>query len=155
MDEETNRNSTKPISNQCYQPRQDNNINHYISQPPAEAVQSYYSNIVSRKKKKLSYSVICQIQKNLRMEEFNSFVKEGEVYLKAFPGAKANQLNYQTIPIIQGNNYDAAAMHVVINDLVSSNKSVNDVCRDIISIGLRYRSNSKDVISSITLQFQN
>ena len=85
------------------------------------------------------------------MEEFNSFVKEGEVYLKAFPGAKVNQLNYQTIPAIQGNNYDAAAIHVGINDLMSSNKSVNDICRDIISIGLRCRSNniSKAFISSI------
>ena len=85
------------------------------------------------------------------MEEFNSFVKEGEVYLKAFPGAKANQLNYQTIPIIQGNNYNAAAINVGINDLLSSNKSVNDICRDIISIGLRCRSNniSKVFISSI------
>ena len=85
------------------------------------------------------------------MGEFNSFVKEGEVYLKAFPGAKANQLNYQTIPIIQGNNYNAAAINVGINDLLSSNKSVNDICRDIISIGLRCRSNniSKVFISSI------
>ena len=154
MDEKTNRSLTKSISNQWYQPRQDNNINHYISQPPVETVQSSYSNIVSRKKKKI---VIFSdsIFKNLRMEEFNSFVKEGEVYLKAFPGAKTNQLNYQTIPIIQGNNNDAAAMYVVINNLLSSNKSVNDMCRDIISIGLRYRSDSKDFISSITLQFQN
>ena len=150
VDEETNRNLTKPIANQWYQPRLDNNINHYISQPPVETVQSSHSNIVSRKKKKIiifSDSIL----KNLRMEEFNSFVKEGEVYLKAFPGAKANQLNYQTIPVIQGNNYDAAAIHVGINDLLSSNKSVNDICRDIISIGLRCRSNniSKVFISSI------
>ena len=113
-------------------------------------MQSSYSNIVSRKKKKIvifSDSIL----KNLRMEEFNSFVKEGEVYLKAFPGAKANQLNYQTIPVIQGNNYDAAAIHVGINDLLSSNKSFNGMCRDIISIGLRCRSNniSKVFISSI------
>ena len=53
VDQETNRNSTKPISNQWYQPRQDNNINHYISQPPVETVQSSYSNIISRKKKKI------------------------------------------------------------------------------------------------------
>ena len=32
--QETNRNSTKPVSNQWYQTRQDNNRNHYISQPP-------------------------------------------------------------------------------------------------------------------------
>ena len=50
MDEETNRNSTKSISNQWYRPRQDNNINHYISQPPVETVQSSYSKIESRKK---------------------------------------------------------------------------------------------------------
>ena len=53
VDEETNRNSTKPISNQCYQPKQNNNINHYISQAPIETVQSSYSNIISRKKKKI------------------------------------------------------------------------------------------------------
>ena len=67
---------------------------------------------------------------------FNSFVKEGEVCLKAFSGSKANQLNFQTIPVIQGNNYDEVAIHVGINDLLSSNKSVNDICRDIVSIGL-------------------
>ena len=90
------------------------------------------------------------------MEEFNSFVKEGEVYLKPFPGAKVNQLNYQTIPVIQGNNYDVAAIHVGINNLLSSNKSVNDICRDIISIGVRCRSNniSKVFISSIAYSFK-
>ena len=38
VDEETNRNSTKPIANQWYQLRQDNNMNHFISQPPVETV---------------------------------------------------------------------------------------------------------------------
>ena len=126
------------------------NINHYISQPPVETVQSYYSNIVSRKMRKI---VIFSdsISENLRMEEFNSFVKEGEVCLKAFSGSQANHLNFQTIPVIQGNNYDEVAIHVGINDLLSSNKSVNDICRDIVSIGLRCRSNniSKVFISSI------
>ena len=61
------------------------------------------------------------------MEEFKSFVKEGKTCLKAFPGAKANQLSYQTVPAMQGNNYDAAAIHVGINDLLSSNKSANDI----------------------------
>ena len=133
-----------------YQPRQDNNIYHYISQPPVETVQSSYSNIVSRKKKKI-VKFSDSILKNLPIEEFNSFVKEGQVYLEAFPGPNANHLNYQTIPVIQENNYDAAAIHVGINDLLSSNKSVNDVCRDIISIGLRCRNNNKSkvFISSI------
>ena len=53
VDQETNRNSTKPISSQWYQPSQDNNINHYIRQPSVETVRSSYSNIVSRKNKKI------------------------------------------------------------------------------------------------------
>ena len=52
VDEETNRSLIQLISNQWYQPRQDNNINHCISQPPVEILQSSYGNIVSRKKKK-------------------------------------------------------------------------------------------------------
>ena len=64
--------------------------------------------------------------------------KKGEFYLKRFPGAKANKLNYQTIPVIQGSNYD---VHVGIKDLLSSNKSVNDIYRDIIIIRLKCRNN--------------
>ena len=138
--QETNRNSTKPVSNQWYQPRQDNNRNHYISQPPEKTMPSTYSNTVSRKKKKtvlFSNSIL----KTLRMGEFNSFVTEGEVCLKAFPGAKANKLNYQIISVIQGNNYDPVAIHVGISDSLSSHKSVSDICRDI-SIRPRCRSNN-------------
>ena len=102
MYQETNKNSTKPISNQWNQTRQHININHYIIQLPVEAIQSSYSSIVSREKEKLVFSD--SILKNLRMGEFDRFVKEDEVYLKASPGAKANQLNYQTISVIQRNN---------------------------------------------------
>ena len=44
----------------------------------------------------------------------------------------------------------AVAIHVGISDLLSSNKSVNDMFRDVISIGLRCRGNniSKVFISS-------
>ena len=53
LDLEINRNSMKPISNQWCQLKQDNNRNHYISQPPIETVESSSSNIVSRKKRKI------------------------------------------------------------------------------------------------------
>ena len=53
VDGETNRNSTKPIADQWYRLRQDNNVKHYTSQPYVETVQSSYSNIVPRKKKKI------------------------------------------------------------------------------------------------------
>ena len=68
-----------------------------------------------------------------------------------FPEAKANQLNYQTVRLMQGNNHNAAAVHVGINDLLSSNKSAYEICRDIITTELRCRSNniSQVFISSI------
>ena len=72
------------------------------------------------------------------MEEFSSLIKEDEVYLKTFLGAKTSQLNYQTIHAPQGNK---AAIHVDNNDLLSNNKSVNYICSDIIEIGLWCRSN--------------
>ena len=93
------------------QPRQDDRINHYIIQPPVETVQSSYSNIVSRKKKKLVI-FIDSILKNVRMEELFQSAPRG-----------------QSEPVKLPNNYDEAAIHVGINDLLSSNKSVNDMQR--------------------------
>ena len=63
------------------------------------------------------------------MQELNSFVKEGEVYLEVLHDAKGSQLNNQIISVIQRNTCDVAAIHVCINVLLSSNKSVNDICR--------------------------
>lgn len=71
------------------------------------------------------------------MGEFNYLMKKGKVSLKAFPGAKARQLNRHTIPLFDDNTHDAAAMHVDINNLLSSVKSTNDLCKDIIDIGIR------------------
>ena len=80
------------------------------------------------------------------MGEFNSFIKKGEVFLKAFPGAKVRQLNHHTIPLLEDNTYDAAVIHCGVNDLLSNVKSTNDICKEIIDIGLRYRNNNIDMI---------
>ena len=79
------------------------------------------------------------------MGEFNSFIKKGEVPLKVFPGAKARQLNHTT-PLLENDTYDAAAIHVGINDLLSKVKSTNDICKDIIDIGLRCKNNNIGMI---------
>ena len=121
---EINRNSTKPISNHWI--TEDNNRNHYIHKSTTiETLQSSY--IVTSYLQKKERNVIFSdgILKTLSMRQFNSFVKEVEVYLI-----------YQTTAVIQGNNYHAVATHVGTNDLLSSNKSVNDICRDTVSIGL-------------------
>ena len=74
------------------------------------------------------------------MGEFSPFVKKGEVSLKAFPGAKARQLNHHAIPLLEDNTCDG------INDLLSNVTPTNDICRDIIDIGLRYRNNNIGMI---------
>ena len=53
--------------------------------------------------------------KGLKMKQFNSHINGGKVYLKAFPGAKADQLNHHVKPSLEEYEYDAAIIHVGIN----------------------------------------
>ena len=52
-----------------------------------------------------------------------------EVSLKAFPGAKARSFNHHTILLLEDSIYDAAAINVGINDLLS-----NDICKGIVDM---------------------
>ena len=111
---------------------------YHQSKAPVKRIQSTFSSVITKKRKKIvlfSDSIL----KNLRMGEFNSFIKKREVSLKAFPGAKARQLNHYTIPLLEDNTYDGAIIHVGIKDLLSNDKSTNDICKEIINIGLRCR----------------
>ena len=104
--------------------------NRFYHQPkaPVERIQSTFSSAITRKRKKIvlfSDSIL----KNLRMGELNSFIKKGEVSLKAFPGAKARPLNHHFIPVLEDNTYNATVIHVGINDLLSNVKSTNDICK--------------------------
>ena len=104
--------------------------NKYYHQPKAavEIIQSTFSSTITRKRKKIVL-FSDSIFKNLRMGELNSFIKKGEVSLKAFPGAKARPLNHHFIPLLEDNTYNAAVIHVGINDLLSNVKSTNDICK--------------------------
>ena len=84
------------------------------------------------------------ILKTLSMGKLNSCINGANVQLKSFPGCKAMQLDHHTVPILQEQYYDAAGIHVGINDLLnsSSKKSVDEICDDIIKIALRCRSHN-------------
>ena len=121
--------------------------NRYYHQPtaPVERIQSTFSSAITRKRKKIvifSDSIL----KNLRKGKFHSFIKKGEVSLKALPGVKVRQVNHHNIPLLEDKTNDAAAIHVGINDLLSNVKSTNDICKDIIDIGLSCRNNNIDMI---------
>ena len=118
---------------------------YYQSKAPVERIQSTFSSVITKKRKKIiifSDSIL----KNLRMGEFNSFIKKREVSLKAFPGAKARQLNHYTIPLLEDNTYDGAIIHVGKNNLLSNDKSTNDICKEIINIVLRCRNDNIGMI---------
>ena len=79
------------------------------------------------------------------MSELNRHINGGKVHLKSFPGSKANQLNHHTIPILEEHQYDAAAIHVGINDLLkgmSKNVTVDRICNDILEIALGCHSHN-------------
>ena len=112
---------------------------------PVERIQSTFSSVITRKRRKIVL-FSNDILKNLLIGELNSFIKRGEVCLKAFPRAKARQLNHHAILLLEDNTYDAAAIHVGINDFLSNVKSTNDICKDITDIGLRCRNNNTGMI---------
>ena len=69
------------------------------------------------------------------MKKFNSHIHG---YLKAFPGAKADQLNLLggfKKPSLEGYKYDAAIIHVGINDILRNKgeNEVNDIPRKIMN----------------------
>ena len=74
--------------------------------------------------------------------------------MKSFPASKANQLNHHTIPILEDDQYDAAAIHVGINDLpngMPDNVTVGGICNGTLEIALRFRNRGigKVFISSV------
>ena len=81
-------------------------------QSPIQIVNSTYSNAVITKKKNIALFS--------DMKHLNSQVKEGRIHLKAFPSAKANQLNHYVVPTLEEFHYDCAIIHVGINDILRS-----------------------------------
>ena len=47
----------------------------------------------------------------------NAAVRGGRVHLKPFPSSKAAQLNHHVKPTLQEYTYDAATIHLGINDI--------------------------------------
>ena len=97
MDQETDRYSTKPVSNQWYQPRHDNKRTHYIIQPPVETVNPLIVTSYLGKRKTIVI-VDDNILENLHKQELNSFAKEGEIYLKHFQKPNGTSQTFKPSP---------------------------------------------------------
>ena len=54
----------------------------------------------------------------MNIKEINRQIQSGRIHLKVFPGAQSTQLNHYVTPILQEYSYDAAIIHVGINDIL-------------------------------------
>ena len=66
-------------------------------------------------------------------------------------------MDHPTIPGLEEHQYDAAATHVGINDLLKScsNINVNNIAKDIINIAFRCRSHNTATIFISTIVYSN
>ena len=108
-----------------------------------EKIETPYSNIVKQNPKNVVIFTDSML-KSLRMKEFNKNLNGGIAHLKPFPGSKAKQMDHHAIPILKEHQYDAAVIHVGINDLLKSRTNINvsEIAKDIIDIALRCRSHN-------------
>ena len=54
----------------------------------------------------------------INIKEINRQIQGGRIHVKAFPGAKSTQLNHYVTPTLEEYSYDAAIIHVGINDIL-------------------------------------
>ena len=88
-------------------------------------------------RRKTSHFFSDSIPRGMKMKHLNSQVKEGRIHLKAFPGAKANQLNHCVIPTLEEFDYDCAIIHLGINDIPRSKdmSELKDLSTKIMQVG--------------------
>ena len=56
----------------------------------------------------------------MNIKEINRQIQGGSIHVKAFPGAKSAQLDHYVTPTLEEYGYDAAIIHVSINDILKS-----------------------------------
>ena len=117
---------------------------HHENRLSVNRMTSTYSNVVRNKKKNIVLFTD-SIPKTLCMGELDRYINGGKVHLKSFPGSKANKLNH---PILEEHQYDVAAIHVRINDLLKgmpNNVTVDSICNDIREIALRCHNHNVNI----------
>ena len=66
------------------------------------------------------------IPKGIRYYEFNKHINRGSAKFKTFPGLKSNELLHYIEPTLQEETYDAAIIHVGVNDMINGNQEKID-----------------------------
>ena len=76
------------------------------------------------------------------MKDFNAATRGGRVHLKHLPGSKAIQLSHHVKPTLEGYTYDAAIIHVGINDILrcKNNEELKELPNNIMKIAQHARN---------------
>ena len=73
----------------------------------------------------------------MNIKEINRQIQGGKIHIKAFLRAKSTQLNHYVISTLEKYSYDAAIIHVGINDILRSkhNDELEKLPGNIIKMG--------------------
>ena len=72
----------------------------------------------------------------MNIKEINRQIQGGRIHVKAFHGAKSTQLNHYVTPTLEEYSYDAAIIHVGINDILrSKDDELHKLPENIIKVG--------------------
>ena len=72
--------------------------------------------------------------KGIRMREFNSYVRNGFMKLRPFPGATTKQLAYYAVPSLVDETPDRVIIHAGCNDIPNRNSSPEEIAKEIIKL---------------------
>ena len=92
---------------------------------PLQRIKNYYRNTVIHKKGNIKFFSDI-IPRRMNIKETNRKILSGRIQVKAFPGAKSTQLNHYITPTLEEYSYDAAIIHVRINDILRSKHDESD-----------------------------
>ena len=103
-------------------PSQQQSTQNMMTQQPQKSTQNIVNTCrdTVKPRKKETAPFTDSIPKGINMRNFNSSLRGGKPYMKAFAGAKSTQPNHYVRPTLDEFQY-AAIIHVGINDILRSN----------------------------------
>ena len=124
----------------------DSDLENTKASRPLQRIKSSYRNTVIHKNGDVAL-FSDSIPKGMNIKEINRQIQGGRIHVKAFRGAKSMQLNHYITPTLEEYSYDAAIIHVSINDILRSKHDEFDkLPENIMKVGNTYQ---KDNIGKI------
>ena len=80
----------------------------------------------------------------MNIKETNRQIQGGRIHVKTFPEAKSTQLNHYVTPTLEKFSYDAAIIHVGINEILrSKHDDLDKLPENIIRVGNTCQKSNK------------